>query len=47
VVARRAGRQPVSERRLIDKVEATWRALEGLGRKTESMLAGEASVVGR
>jgi hypothetical protein len=47
VVARRAGRQPVSERRLIDKVEATWRVLEGLGRKTESMLAGEASVVGR
>jgi hypothetical protein len=47
VVARRAGRQPVSDRRLIGKVEATWRALEGLGRKTESMLAGEAPVVRR
>ena len=47
VVARRAGRQAVSDRRLIDKVDATWRALEGLGRKTECMLAGEASVAGR
>jgi hypothetical protein len=47
VVAPRTGRQPVSDRRLIDKVDATWRALEGLGQKTESMLVGEASVVGR
>ncbi len=47
VVARRVGRQPVSDRRLIAGVEATWRALEGLGQKAESMLVEEASVVGR
>jgi hypothetical protein len=47
VVARRADRQPVSDQRLIEKVQATWWALEELGQKTESMLAGEASVAGR
>ena len=47
VVAQRTGRQPVSDRRLIDKVEATRRALEGLSQKAESMLVEEAAVVGR
>jgi hypothetical protein len=47
VVARGTGRQPVSDRRLIPGVEETWRALEDLGRKTGSMLAGEAAFAGR
>lgn len=34
---RRPGRQPVSDRRLIDRVDATWEALERLGRQTERM----------
>jgi hypothetical protein len=46
VAAQRADRQPVSDRRLIDRVEATWRALEELGQKTESILLEEAAVVG-
>jgi hypothetical protein len=32
---RRPGRQPVSDRRLIDRIDATWEALERLGRQTE------------
>jgi len=47
VVARRVGRQPVSDRRLADKVRATWRALEELRRRTEDVLVEEAAVVGR
>ncbi|HEX2181449.1 MAG TPA: hypothetical protein VHH10_04130 [Rubrobacteraceae bacterium] len=48
VVARPAGRQPVSDRRLIGKVEATWRGLEELGRKAEGALVGEeVAVAGR
>ena len=35
VTERRSGRQPVSDRRLIARVEATWRALEQLGGQTE------------
>jgi hypothetical protein len=35
VTERRSGRQPVSDRRLISRVEATWQALEQLGRQTE------------
>jgi hypothetical protein len=47
IAARRLRRQPVSDRRLIPKVEATWRALEELGEKTQKMLVGkEAAVVG-
>lgn len=42
--ARRPGRQPVSDRRLIGKVDETWQALEELGRKTERMLVGEVAV---
>jgi hypothetical protein len=33
-----SGRQPVSDRRLIGEVEATWRALEELSAGTEKML---------
>jgi hypothetical protein len=46
LTAGRRGKQPVSDRRLIGKVNATWRALEGLSRKTEVMLEKEATVVG-
>jgi hypothetical protein len=35
----------VSDRRLIGKVNATWRGLEGLGRKTERMVEKGATVV--
>ena len=42
ITARRSRRQPVSDRRLIPKVDATWRALQALGEKTEK----EAAVVG-
>ena len=42
--ARRPGRQPVSDRGLVEKVDETWRSLEELGRKTEAMLhAGRAA----
>ena len=34
ITERRAGRQPVSDRRLIDRVDATWQALERLGGQT-------------
>ncbi len=47
VIARRTGRQPVSDRRLAQRVASTWDALEGLSRKTEGMLAEEVSVARR
>ena len=47
VIARRTGRQPVSDRRLAERVGATWNTLEELSRKTESMLAEEVSVARR
>jgi hypothetical protein len=47
ITTRRARRQPVSDRRLIPKVDATWQALEDLGKKTQVMLAEkEAAVAG-
>ncbi len=46
LTAGRRGKQPVSDRRLIGRVNATWRALEGLSRRTEWMLEKEATVVG-
>lgn len=45
ITAGRPVKQPVSDRRLIGKVNATWRGLEGLGRKTERMIEKEAAVV--
>ncbi len=38
------GRQPISDEGLIDRIEATWQALERLGERTERMM-GEAAVV--
>jgi hypothetical protein len=35
VTQRRPDKQPISDRRLIDRVDATWQALEELGEKTE------------
>jgi hypothetical protein len=35
---KRSGRQPVSDRSLIDRVDATWLALEQLGEQTERMM---------
>jgi hypothetical protein len=37
VIERRPGRQPLSDRRLIDRVDATWQALERLSEQTEQM----------
>ena len=34
----RSGRQPVSDRRLIDRIDETWQGLERLGRQTERTL---------
>ena len=34
----RCGRQPVSDMRLIDRVDATWQALERLRNQTEQMI---------
>lgn len=45
VTEERRGRQPVSDERLIGRVEATWRELERLGERTERMTKGEAAVV--
>lgn len=45
VSGRRAGKQPVSDRRLIDRVESTWRALEELSNKTEAVMAEKEVVV--
>ena len=47
VIARRTGRQPVSDRRLAERVGSTLSALEGLSRETQSMMAEEAAVVRR
>ena len=44
--ARRPGRQPVSDRRLIDKVDETWQALEELGQETERMISREVALAG-
>jgi hypothetical protein len=38
VIERRPGKQPLSDRRLIDRVDATWQALERLGEQTEQMM---------
>ena len=38
VTDRRTGKQPVSDRRLIDRIDATWQALEQLGKQTERMI---------
>lgn len=47
VSGRRSGRQPVSDRRLIERVRGTWRALEDLSRETESMMVErKAAIVG-
>jgi hypothetical protein len=47
ITARRSRRQLVSDRSLIGEVLSTWEALEGLGKKTETMLTEkEAAVVG-
>ena len=40
VTDRRSGRQPVSDRRLIERVEATWQALEQLGEQAERTIEG-------
>jgi hypothetical protein len=46
ITAKRLGKQPVADRALIEKVGATWRALEELSGRTEAMLTGrEAAVV--
>ena len=37
VIERRPGRQPLSDGRLIDRVDATWRALERLREQTDRM----------
>ncbi len=44
--ARRPGRQPVSDRCLMSKVDETWQALEERGRKTQGMLQREVTVAG-
>jgi hypothetical protein len=46
VIERRFGRQPVSDRRLIDRIDATWEALEQLGERTRRT-TGETTVQGR
>jgi hypothetical protein len=40
VTERRSGKQPISDRRLIDRVDATWQALERLGELTARSLEG-------
>lgn len=40
-IDRRPGRQPVSDGRLIDRIDATWEALERLGGQTERMVREE------
>jgi hypothetical protein len=48
IATRRSGKQPVSDRRLIDRVCTTWRGLEELGARTEKMLTQrEAAFVGK
>jgi hypothetical protein len=38
VIERRPGKQPLSDRRLIDRVDATWQGLERLREQTEQMM---------
>jgi hypothetical protein len=38
VVESRPGRQPLSDGRLIDRIDATWQALERLREQTEQMM---------
>jgi hypothetical protein len=40
-INRRSGRQPVSDRRLIPRVEETWHALEDLSSQTARWMAGD------
>ena len=44
--ARRPGRQPVSDQRLIEPVRETWQALEELGKETERQIREEVAVAG-
>jgi hypothetical protein len=37
-IERRPGRQPISDRRLIDRLDATWEALEQLSEQTERII---------
>ena len=46
VTAGRSAKQAVSDRRLVGRVEATWRALETLGRRTEAFLEKELTLAG-
>jgi hypothetical protein len=45
-IGRPSEKQPVSDRRLIGQVNATWRALEGLSRRTEGLLERGTTLVG-
>jgi hypothetical protein len=46
VTERRPDKQPISDRRLIDRVDATWQALEQLGERTKR-ITEETTVQGR
>ena len=46
VTDRQHGKQPISDRRLIDRIEATWQALEQMSKQTEQMVE-EAAVAER
>lgn len=46
VTAGRIARQAVSDRRLVGRVEATWRALEALSQRTEGLLEKELRLAG-
>ncbi len=46
VTGGRSGKQPISDRRLIDRIDATWQALEQLSKQTERMIE-EATVAER
>ncbi len=46
VTERRPGRQPISDRRLIDRIDATWHALEELSEQTQRIIE-EATVAER
>lgn len=46
VTGRRSGKQPISDRRLIDRIDATWQALEQLSKQTKRMIE-EATVAER
>ena len=46
VIERRPGRQPISDRRLIDRLDATWQALDQLGEQT-SRIVEEVTVAER